>query len=699
MNRSPYLRLQLGEIRLLKLLPAKDETQQIRCELLPTPLQSAPAYEAISYEWNSVPGTALVDVPTGRIKVSRSLEHALRGMRGKEKARMLWADGICIDQSNDEELRSQLSIMEKVYEMSQVTLVWLGCATRDTALAIEVLHSLALFARQRNAHTGMDKNDYRAFILYERPERSGLFIDDDDGFLVEMNSRGRCSVTQLLRKADLSDNEIFRFQDHQLWCEIDGMFSNSYFERTWIQREVAKAPYVSLCRGPYMFSWPLFTSAFIGRNLMMFHYDHQNLRFTGPLHTVIDARERWRTPEHFTTLAGALVTLSYSKETQIQDHIYAAYAMSKHKIPWLEESSSRTDIEKLMLRTAWACIEERGDLYHLGQWCVTSRKRMNLPTWAPDFTSGTCELAVEYASEGTSKLIEGSYNPCGELLCLDAHLLDTIEWSHDINSHGDLQDILEIVQGLERIFRRQGKGGVFQEYAVPREGWIPRDSPENSKQELLRQLLQAHSVLRTSTWCPESCLDQLKVAHNSVERQSASPSCQLVIEALWLLLNPSSRIRERYTNSPGEHLFLALLYVVSMQARQGFSISCAELPKAYGVFIFALMPVVLLGVQCSDEREVIEWTTKFIREHIIRTKISGYEKECVFVTKRGFLGRTAAGEASKGDVISILGGGWTPYILKQNEQFYSLKSFAYIEGLAEIRKKPANWKIERICLR
>ena len=348
-----------------------------------------------------------------------------------------------------------------------------------------------------------------------------------------------------------------------------------------------------------------------------------------------------------------------------------------------------------MLRTASTCIEERGDLFHLGQWCVASRKTMNLSTWVPDFTSGICELAVEYASESTSRLIQGSYNICGELLCLDSHLLDTIVWSHSIDDCGDLESIIAIVQGLERIFRQQGERGLFLEYVVSREGWAAKTSPEESKQEILRQLSQGHDILSELRWCSETCLEQFRLVHDSVKRQSASSSCQLIIEALWLLLNPSSRSRTRTTARPGEHLFLAWLYFASMVAQGDSRIRCADLPKAYGSFVSAFISI-MFGIQRS---QVVEWTTDVVQEHLLQTKISQCEKECIFVTERGFLGRTVAGEASEGEVVSFLGGGWTPYILQRHEQFYSIKSFAYIEGLAEIGGKPANWEITRICLR
>ncbi|KAF2166129.1 hypothetical protein M409DRAFT_55467 [Zasmidium cellare ATCC 36951] len=252
------------------------------------------------------------------------------------------------------------------------TLVWLGCSTPNSTAAVEVLHSLALLARQHNAFAGMERNDFGPFVFEKQPSGASVFIRDEDMLMAELDSDRKCSTACLSRKPGKSDETIFQFKNFELWCEIDGMFSNSYFQRTWIEREVAKAPHVKICRGPHIISWSLFTSAFVGRSLLLFHPQHPGLRFTGSLQTVMDARQRWRTPEHGTTLAGALVALTYSKETRKHDHIYAAYAMSKYTIEWLETSGHNLDIEELMLRTSCACIQETDDLYHLGQWCHQS---------------------------------------------------------------------------------------------------------------------------------------------------------------------------------------------------------------------------------------------------------------------------------------------------------------------------------------
>lgn len=51
-----------------------------------------------------------------RIQVTANLENALlRLRRNTKRQRHLWADAICIDQTNDAEKKMQLSLMGKIY--------------------------------------------------------------------------------------------------------------------------------------------------------------------------------------------------------------------------------------------------------------------------------------------------------------------------------------------------------------------------------------------------------------------------------------------------------------------------------------------------------------------------------------------------------------------------------------------------------
>lgn len=143
----------------------------------------------------------------------------------------------------------------------------------------------------------------------------------------------------------------------------------------------------------------------------------------------------------------------------------------------LYDQDYNVHIEELMEKTARICIQDRNDLYHLGPWCVASRKMMNLPTWVPDFTTGNCELACEYAFVETSRLIDGSYKICGKCMYLNCHLLDTIERVYTVGQRGDIENITVAIMDLETFFRERGDAGFFGKYVASRERWTERRLP------------------------------------------------------------------------------------------------------------------------------------------------------------------------------------------------------------------------------
>lgn len=66
-------------------------------------------YEAISYRWDGDMTNILVN--DCNFQVSSSLEHFLRRLRHKNTIRTVWADAICINQSDIQERGAQVNLM------------------------------------------------------------------------------------------------------------------------------------------------------------------------------------------------------------------------------------------------------------------------------------------------------------------------------------------------------------------------------------------------------------------------------------------------------------------------------------------------------------------------------------------------------------------------------------------------------------
>jgi hypothetical protein len=133
-------------IRLLKLLPGP-KGSPLACNIFEARKHDNPQYEAISYAWGKpVFSHVIQEMSSGReIRVTTNLEQALQAIRYEDVARILWADAICINQSDLKEKGHQVALMGRIYHDAKRVVVWLGCQhivpDRITGLLNEYIES------------------------------------------------------------------------------------------------------------------------------------------------------------------------------------------------------------------------------------------------------------------------------------------------------------------------------------------------------------------------------------------------------------------------------------------------------------------------------------------------------------------------------------------------------------------------------
>ncbi|KAH8691085.1 hypothetical protein GQ44DRAFT_780304 [Phaeosphaeriaceae sp. PMI808] len=149
-----------NNIRLLQLLPRKDDEQNLCCEIFEVPLRTSNElprpYEALSYVWGDPTKTQSIivvgdkeDKQSGNrvLGVTKSLYEALSCLRDDYISRFIWADGICIDQSETEAGRKdkedQTPLMTEIYAKASRVTVWLGLANNGGNEALKELNSAA----------------------------------------------------------------------------------------------------------------------------------------------------------------------------------------------------------------------------------------------------------------------------------------------------------------------------------------------------------------------------------------------------------------------------------------------------------------------------------------------------------------------------------------------------------------------------
>jgi hypothetical protein len=115
-------------IRLLAIDPFEEGDDNVKCSLTHVRFSEKPNYEALSYTWGLPTPTRRIWVNGKPINIRKNLYGALFCLRRSRKSRLLWADAICIDQSNAEERKLQVGLMDYIYTRAAKVLIWLGRA-------------------------------------------------------------------------------------------------------------------------------------------------------------------------------------------------------------------------------------------------------------------------------------------------------------------------------------------------------------------------------------------------------------------------------------------------------------------------------------------------------------------------------------------------------------------------------------------
>lgn len=129
-----------SKFRLLRLLPIRNSV--IACQLEHSSITICEPYEALSYTWGSDEKVETITVNDKALDITDNLYAALKHLALPHKERVLWIDGICIDQSNDAEKSLQVQLMTAIYTNASCVIFWLGKATFEVRVLMKCLNRL-----------------------------------------------------------------------------------------------------------------------------------------------------------------------------------------------------------------------------------------------------------------------------------------------------------------------------------------------------------------------------------------------------------------------------------------------------------------------------------------------------------------------------------------------------------------------------
>ncbi len=138
-------------IRLLYLRPRNRTTSTegrtiLECEVIIHPVNDCPPYVALSYAWGDATIQKSVKLGSHVVSLTESLVVALEHLQHHEKTLIVWADAVCINQSDNVEKGYQVQMMSRIYKTAALVVAWLGPESEDSDKAIKQLRAFKALA-------------------------------------------------------------------------------------------------------------------------------------------------------------------------------------------------------------------------------------------------------------------------------------------------------------------------------------------------------------------------------------------------------------------------------------------------------------------------------------------------------------------------------------------------------------------------
>jgi hypothetical protein len=187
------------------------------------PANGEEIYDAISYVWGSNDRTKSVSTSSGTISLTDSLYSCLQRVRLPDKARIIWADAICVNLENKAEKESQVLLMRHIYGCAKKVLAYLGEEEHESSQAMD---------------------------LAERYWRYYLPAPE--------NADAKQLVEDLLQEeiSDVKGKAIALPPDGDpKWLSVARLLNRPWFRRVWIVQEFILAKDVIMICGPKTIRW------------------------------------------------------------------------------------------------------------------------------------------------------------------------------------------------------------------------------------------------------------------------------------------------------------------------------------------------------------------------------------------------------------------------------------------------------------
>ena len=365
-------------------------------------------FYAVSYVWGDPAAVDDIEINGAVAKIGANLYAALHSIQNNTKFRVLWADALCINQSDKDEKSWQVQQMAAIYSRARATISWLGPPSEDSKLALETL-------------TELDKTTSRLFWPIQLAKEGG-----------PPPSKVKNSALRIAG-------------DSSCWNAIANICARPYWSRIWIFQEMA-------CAQERYFLCGDCVAKGIDRPialLLAWQVTHEetceNLLNLQCL-SMVDSVQTFRFHGNFPadapyyirpgTLHDILLKVNILNTTEIRDKIYAplGVATDRDQLGIVPDYSKGLDL--IFAETARALIRT-GCLAVLVS-AGSQDKTLQMPSWVPDWSTdingdfGRMHRADKGYSQRSSTL--KAIPSLSNHVTLDGYIVGKITWIHDVYS-------------------------------------------------------------------------------------------------------------------------------------------------------------------------------------------------------------------------------------------------------------------------
>lgn len=481
-------------IRLFTMLPnygllrASPGSQRVRILVKQFSIDKAPEYHALSYAWGDPRDQVEIVCNDEGLLVPRNLQVALAGIRdynpkvpsistssATTMSDFYWADSICINQSDDVEKAGQIRMMPEIYGQANRVVVWLGSSADQEATLRGLDHLRALEVVERTVHEGYVVKETLGPVGHTGQGLVGTICHEftHESFGVAINITRDRKADRTRKQAatgrpcdrvtwqDLNDAGLPRPE----YAVLDQLLGSAWFDRAWINQEIALAYTASLFIGPYSVTLDRLQRAVsvirdIERDLTIFA--GSNIE---KLMRIVSMWERRRRQVSVSLLDAASMCRGCDA-TNPSDKIYSVLSLvtTTEGFP-IDYSEPWPSVYAEFARSA---IQQTGSLEILSYCDWLPQQHKDLPSWAPDWTHrnfARYPLARDFRAGGRSP-IQIAF-PDRHILRLSAIQFDRVDTisvpcpamsSHETTGTEQTAFLID----AERMFWQASVGAVYQ---------------------------------------------------------------------------------------------------------------------------------------------------------------------------------------------------------------------------------------------